>query len=72
MAEIKKIETRLVKKTSKSSKICTNCNNTIPLDTVYHREEGIEEHLHSLIARQFCNECYTKYGERILLTGKNK
>ena len=70
MTEIKKIETHLVKKTSKSPKVCTNCNKEIPLGEVFHLEEGVKEHLHSLIARQFCSECYARYGERILLIGK--
>ena len=72
MTEIWKIETHLVKKTSKSPKVCTNCNNKILPGEVYHLEEGVEEHLHSLIARQFCSECYAKYGERILISGKKK
>ena len=65
------IETRLVKKVAKSSRVCTSCNNQILLDDVYHLEQGVDEHLHSLLARNFCSECYAKYGERKLLTGQN-
>ena len=64
------IETHLVKKVAKSSRVCTNCNNHIPIDNVYHLEEGVSEHLHSLLARNFCSDCYAKYGERKLLTGQ--
>ncbi|RLF28677.1 MAG: hypothetical protein DRN05_03435 [Thermoplasmata archaeon] len=64
------IKTRLVKKTSRFTRVCTNCNAEIPPGEIYHQEEGVTEHLHSLIARQFCNKCYAKYGERILLSGK--
>ena len=64
----REIETRLVKKTAKFPKFCTNCNLEIPVGITYHQEEGIKEHLHSLIARQFCSDCYAKYGEKKLLS----
>jgi uncharacterized protein with PIN domain len=63
------IQTRLIKKQSKFVKVCTNCDTEILPGTAYHQEEGVNKHLHSLIARQFCSKCYAKYGERILLTG---
>ena len=63
----REIQTRLIKKVAKSPRVCTNCNNQILIDEVYHLEEGVKEHLHSLIARNFCSKCYAKYGERILL-----
>jgi len=63
----KEIETHLVKKVAKSPRVCTNCNNEIPIGEAYHLEQGVSEHLHSLLARNFCSECYAKYGERILL-----
>jgi len=66
------IETRLVKKVAKIPKVCTNCNNQIPPNEIYHQEEGVKEHLHSLIARQFCTKCYSKYGEKKLLIGNKK
>ena len=58
------IETHLIKKVSKISRICTNCNNQISIDDIYHLEQGVSEHLHSLLARKFCSECYSKYGEK--------
>ena len=70
MAVVNSIETRLVKKTSNSNKVCTNCKSTIPPGETYHLEEGVNEHLHSLLARTFCSACYAKYGEKILLKGK--
>jgi len=66
------IETHLVKKVAKSPRVCTNCKNEIPMGIAYHNEEGVKEHLHSLIARQFCSDCYAKYGEKKLLSGSNK
>ena len=62
------IETRLIKKIAKFPRVCTNCNKQIQIDDLYHQEEGVDEHLHSLIARQFCSECYAKYGEKKLLS----
>ena len=66
------IETRLVKKIAKFPTVCTKCKNEIPTDNAYHLEEGINEHLHSLIARRFCSDCYAKHGERILIKGIKK
>jgi hypothetical protein len=66
----REIQTRLVKKMAKYPRVCTNCNNEIPIGEAYHLEEGVKEHLHSLIARNFCSKCYAKYGERILLISK--
>ncbi|UCF12284.1 MAG: hypothetical protein JSW06_09620 [Thermoplasmatales archaeon] len=63
------IETHLVKKQSKFPAVCTNCDSKIAPDKVYYLEEGVEEHIHSLIARKFCSNCYSKYGERILVKG---
>ncbi|KYK33765.1 MAG: hypothetical protein AYK22_06005 [Thermoplasmatales archaeon SG8-52-3] len=63
------IETRLIKKVARFPKICTNCNNEITIDALYHQEEGVEEHIHSLIARRFCSDCYARYGEQKLLSG---
>ena len=63
------IETHLVKKVAKFPKVCTNCNNEIIIGNVFHQEQGVREHLHSLIARQYCSDCYIKYGEKKLLFG---
>ena len=63
------IQTRLVKKTAKSQKVCTKCKKIIPTGEVYHLEGGIEQHLHSLLARRFCSECYGKFGQKKLLSG---
>jgi hypothetical protein len=68
----REIETRLVKKVAKFLKVCNNCNNEILVGSVYHQEEGVSEHLHSLIARRFCSDCYAKFGGPKLLSGKNK
>ena len=68
---MEEIETQLVKKVAKAPKVCTSCDNEIPTGNVYHMEEGTDEHLHSLIARRFCSDCYAKYGAHSLLK-KNK
>jgi len=64
------METHLVKKVAKIPKVCTSCDKEIPAGTVYHKEEGIDEHLHSLLSRHFCSDCYAKYGEIKLLSKK--
>ncbi len=64
------IETQLVKKVAKVPVVCTQCKNSIPTGNAYHQEEGKTQHLHSLIARQFCSDCYAKYGARKLLSQK--
>jgi hypothetical protein len=63
------IETHLVKKVAKFPKVCTNCNNEIVIGNLFHQEQGVKEHLHSLIARQYCSDCYIRYGEKKLLIG---
>jgi len=63
------IKTHLVKKVAKNPSFCTNCDNQISTGDLYHLEEGVNQHLHSLIARRFCSECYGKYGEKSLLKG---
>jgi len=62
------IETHLVKKVAETTMVCTNCDKVIPVGQVFHHEKGVEKHLHSLIARQFCSECYAKYGADKLLS----
>jgi len=69
MPELKKMETHLIPKTSPSPKVCMQCHQRIPPGELYHQEEGMKEHLHSMIARHFCSDCYAKYGEHILLGG---
>ena len=61
------IETHLVKKVARNTTFCNNCNKQIEKGETYHLEEGINQHLHSLIARKFCYNCYEKYGEKKLL-----
>ncbi|UCD14171.1 MAG: hypothetical protein JSW60_01785 [Thermoplasmatales archaeon] len=63
------IETRLVRKQSKFPAVCTYCDIKIAPEEIYYLEEGVKEHIHSLIARRFCSNCYAKFGERILLKG---
>ena len=63
------IQTRLIKKVASDSKVCTSCDKQIIKGEVYHLEEGKDKHIHSLLARNFCSDCYAKYGEKKLLEG---
>ena len=63
------IQTHLVKKEAKSQKVCTNCDSLITKGDIYHLEEGVDQHLHSLLARRYCSDCYAKFGEKKLLSG---
>ena len=63
------IKTHLVKKIARDPKVCTNCDKSILKGDVYHLEEGINQHVHSLLARHYCSDCYAKYGEKKLLKG---
>jgi hypothetical protein len=65
----KKIETHLVQRQSTFPSVCIHCNKTIPAYEIHYAEEGVTEHLHSLIARKFCTECYVRHGEQSLLQG---
>jgi uncharacterized protein with PIN domain len=62
-----KFVTRLVKRHSQFPTVCIYCNKQIPSDSLHYVEEGITRHIHSLIARKYCEECYTKHGEQLLL-----
>lgn len=60
------MKTHLIPKKSPNKKICTFCKSEIKPNEKYFVEEGINKHLHSLIARKYCQKCYKKYGEKIL------
>jgi hypothetical protein len=62
----KTIQTHLVKRHSQFPTVCINCNSQIPPDSLHYIEEGITGHIHSLIARKYCNECYKKHGDQLL------
>ena len=64
------METHLVKKEARLPSICTSCDNEIKSGEAYHTEKGTNQHLHSLLARHFCSNCYAKYGEISLLSKK--
>ena len=61
------IKTHLIKKTARKNTACTSCKKQIKKGENYHLEEGVNEHLHSLLSRKFCTSCYAKYGEKKLL-----
>jgi hypothetical protein len=62
----KGISTHLVRREAKTDIVCTFCKNKIKPGEEYYLEEGIKEHLHSLLARKYCYECYSKHGEKLL------
>jgi len=70
MMEKKILVTRLVRRHSQFPTVCIYCNTQIPPDDLHYVEEGVTDHIHSLIARKYCATCYTKYGEQILLHEK--
>ena len=64
------IETHLDRKQSNFPSVCVHCGDKISSNDIYYLEVGNKQHVHSLIARKFCENCYTKYGEQMLLSGK--
>ena len=64
------MNSRLIKKQSTSPKICTFCGIRIEPDNLYYLEQGTESHIHSLLARRFCLDCYATKGESRLLMGQ--
>jgi len=66
----KEIHTHLIRKTATSPLVCTLCTAKIETGQVYHVEEGVTEHLHSLLARRFCIDCYAKDGEKQLINSQ--
>ena len=65
-------QTHLIKKVANSPNVCTNCNKQIEIGDILHLEEGVNQHIHSLLARRFCSDCYAKYGEKRLLIGSEE
>jgi hypothetical protein len=63
------MDSRLIKKQSNSPKICTYCGTRIEPDNLYYLEQGTDSHIHSLLARRFCLDCYSSKGESRLLQG---
>ncbi|MCD6467937.1 MAG: hypothetical protein J7L32_01305 [Thermoplasmata archaeon] len=61
------METRLVRKKAVEKTVCTNCGKIVNENSWFYREEGVGFHLHSLIARNYCEECYKKHGENVLI-----
>ena len=68
----KEMKTKLKKKQSLDPEICTYCGNKIEQGNIFHLEIGVNDHLHSLLARRFCNNCYSRYGEQFLLRENKK
>jgi len=62
-----KFVTHLIKRHSQFPTVCIYCNKQILPNSLHYVEEGVTEHIHSLIARKYCESCYTKYGEQLLL-----
>jgi hypothetical protein len=60
---------RLIKKQSNSAKVCTHCGIRIEPENLYYLEQGTNSHIHSLLARRFCIDCYSMKGESRLLRG---
>lgn len=61
------IETRLIKRYSQFPTVYIYCNKQILPNDLHYVEEGATGHIHSLIARKYCDACYYKYGEQLLL-----
>ncbi len=62
-------DSRLIKKQSNGPKICTLCGTRIEPENLYYLEQGTDSHIHSLLARRFCVDCYASKGEFRLLQG---
>ncbi|MFO7677967.1 MAG: hypothetical protein R6V50_06275 [Thermoplasmatota archaeon] len=67
----KEIKTHLVPKRSPSPIVCTYCDQPVKSNELYYIEQGVTDHVHSLIARKYCGDCYAKYGEKSLLNSDN-
>jgi len=63
----KNLETCLVTRHSQFPTVCIYCDKPILPNDLHYVEKGITAHIHSLIARKYCEECYKKYGEQLLL-----
>ena len=63
-------KTKLIRLQAVENEVCSFCRRKIKKGEWFYREEGVGFHLHSLIARRCCEDCYAKYGEEILMRWK--
>jgi uncharacterized protein with PIN domain len=63
----KNLQTVLATRHSQFPTVCIYCNKQIPANDLHYVEKGITNHIHSLIARKYCEDCYKKFGEQLLV-----
>jgi hypothetical protein len=68
----KNLHTCLITRHSQFPTVCIYCDKQILPNDLHYVEKGKTEHIHSLIARKYCEDCYKKYGEQLLLKGEKK
>ena len=66
------LQTELVTRHSQFPTVCIYCSKQIPANDLHYVEKGINSHIHSLIARKFCKDCYMKFGDHLLLRDVKK
>lgn len=58
---------KILKKTkARTSHQCNICGKIINQGDYYYKEHIKDKFLHSLNAKKFCNECYNKFGDRLI------
>ena len=58
---------KILKKTkARVSHFCSQCGKEIESVGFYYKETGRDRFLHSLHAKKFCEECYEKFGDKLI------
>ena len=68
----KNLQTCLVTRRSQLPAVCIYCDKQILPNDLHYVEKGITTHIHSLIARKYCADCYKKHGEQLLMKDEKK
>jgi hypothetical protein len=51
---------------ARSFRHCVNCGKEINLGDFYYKETIDDKFLHSLHAKNYCEDCYKKFGDDLL------
>lgn len=60
----------LAKTKARAEHIYSKCGNEILSNEIYYREHIEDKFLHQLHAKKYCNNCYEKYGDELLVSNK--
>lgn len=58
----------LKKVRARTNHICSKCGQEISQNNIYYKEQIKDKFFHNLHAKKYCEICYKKYGEALLIS----